>query len=109
MALKSHKGYLSYNIQGETVGVKVELVDNSFQKLRGEIRGPPDTPFEDGTYIVDIVIPETYPFNPPKVSFASNIYMDTLTYSTCTSHKIPAALSYHRMRRLYFLAVIAAF
>ena len=54
--------------QAETAGVKVELVDNSFLKLRGEIKGPPDTPFDGGKYILDITIPETYPFNPPKVS-----------------------------------------
>ena len=46
----------------------MDLVDSSFLKLRGEIKGPPDTPFDGGKYILDIVIPETYPFNPPKVS-----------------------------------------
>ena len=47
--------------------IKVELVDDTFTILRGEIQGPPDTPYEGGTYILDIRIPETYPFNPPKV------------------------------------------
>ena len=32
--------------QTESAGVKVETVESSFLKLRGEIRGPPDTPFE---------------------------------------------------------------
>ena len=58
------------SVQAETAGVKVELVDNSFLKLRGEIKGPPDTPFDGGKYILDITIPETYPFNPPKVSLS---------------------------------------
>ena len=60
--------YINTLFQAETAGVHVELVDNSFLKLRGEIKGPPDTPFDGGKYILDITIPETYPFNPPKVS-----------------------------------------
>jgi hypothetical protein len=47
--------------------IKVELLDDSYTNLRGEILGPPDTPYEGGTFILDIRIPETYPFNPPKV------------------------------------------
>jgi len=47
--------------------IKLELKNDSFTELRGEIVGPPDTPYEGATYILDIKIPETYPFNPPKV------------------------------------------
>ena len=47
--------------------IKLELKSESFTELRGEIAGPPDTPYEGATYILDIKIPETYPFNPPKV------------------------------------------
>ncbi|XP_067892662.1 ubiquitin-conjugating enzyme E2Kb (UBC1 homolog, yeast) isoform X2 [Heterodontus francisci] len=46
--------------------IKVELVDENFTELRGEIAGPPDTPYEGGRYQLEIKIPETYPFNPPK-------------------------------------------
>ncbi|KAM3831653.1 ubiquitin-conjugating enzyme E2 K isoform 2-T2 [Vipera latastei] len=47
--------------------IKVDLVDENFTELRGEIAGPPDTPYEGGRYQLEIKIPETYPFNPPKV------------------------------------------
>jgi ubiquitin-conjugating enzyme (huntingtin interacting protein 2) len=30
--------------------------------------GPPDTPYEGGRFLLEIKIPETYPFNPPIVS-----------------------------------------
>jgi len=43
-------------------------------ELRGEIRGPPDTPYADATFILDIIIPDTYPFNPPKVPLLHHIY-----------------------------------
>jgi len=66
----------------ESAGVKVETVESSFLKLRGEIRGPPDTPFEGGQYILDIVIPETYPFNPPKVTFRTKIWHPNISSAT---------------------------
>jgi ubiquitin-conjugating enzyme (huntingtin interacting protein 2) len=46
--------------------IKLELKSDSFTELRGEIAGPPDTPYEGAIYVLDIKIPETYPFNPPK-------------------------------------------
>ena len=47
--------------------IKVELVDGTnFTKLKGEIVGPPDTPYENGRFKLDINIPETYPFNPQR-------------------------------------------
>lgn len=52
--------------------IKLELKNDSFTELRGEIAGPPDTPYEGATYILDIKIPETYPFNPPKVQDAKS-------------------------------------
>ena len=44
------------------------MSDSDLTKLTGEIAGPPDTPYEGGRYLLEIIIPETYPFNPPKVS-----------------------------------------
>lgn len=35
--------------------------------LRGEVIGPPDTPYEGGHYDLEILIPDSYPFTPPKV------------------------------------------
>lgn len=54
--------------------IKVELTNDSFTELRGEIAGPPDTPYEGGNYVLDIKIPETYPFNPPKVNITPSCY-----------------------------------
>ena len=38
--------------------IKVDLVDENFTELRGEI-GPPDTPYEGGRYQLEIKIPAT--------------------------------------------------
>lgn len=62
--------------------IKVELINDSFTELRGEIAGPPDTPYEGGTYILDIKIPETYPFNPPKVKFITKIWHPNISSVT---------------------------
>ena len=53
-------------------------------KLKGIIAGPPDTPFEGGTYHLDIQIPDSYPFNPPKVKFATKIWHPNISSVTGT-------------------------
>jgi ubiquitin-conjugating enzyme (huntingtin interacting protein 2) len=45
----------------------LSLCNDDFTELKGTIAGPPDTPYEGGTFILEIKIPDTYPFNPPKV------------------------------------------
>lgn len=62
--------------------IKVELVDDTYTRLRGEISGPPDTPYEGGRFVVDIEIPETYPFNPPKVKFLTRIWHPNISSVT---------------------------
>lgn len=46
----------------------IEANDSNLLSLSGYISGPPDTPYEGGRYHLEMTIPESYPFNPPKVS-----------------------------------------
>jgi len=62
--------------------IKLELVEGNYTRLRGQILGPPDTPYEDGKFKLDIVIPETYPFNPPKVKFVTKIWHPNISSVT---------------------------
>ncbi|MEE6462222.1 hypothetical protein FKM82_001524 [Ascaphus truei] len=62
--------------------IKVDLVDENFSELRGEIAGPPDTPYEGGRFQLEIKIPETYPFNPPKVRFITKIWHPNISSVT---------------------------
>jgi ubiquitin-conjugating enzyme (huntingtin interacting protein 2) len=78
------------------------LVNDCFTELRGEIAGPPgesdclsafwfwanqlflfsDTPYESGTFMLEIHVPETYPFNPPKVKFLTKIWHPNISSVT---------------------------
>lgn len=41
----------------------------SYYLIAQTLKGPDDTPYAGGTFEVDIVIPEDYPFSPPKMKF----------------------------------------
>ncbi|XP_064481633.1 ubiquitin-conjugating enzyme E2-22 kDa-like [Ornithodoros turicata] len=62
--------------------IKVELVNDNYTELRGEIAGPPETPYEGGTFVLEIQVPETYPFNPPKVRFITKIWHPNISSVT---------------------------
>ncbi|KZT59389.1 hypothetical protein CALCODRAFT_467016 [Calocera cornea HHB12733] len=49
-------------------------VDNSPFHLVGAFDGPSGTPYEGGRYEVDIVVPDSYPFQPVKMKFITKVY-----------------------------------
>ncbi|TKA82408.1 hypothetical protein B0A49_00006 [Cryomyces minteri] len=58
-------------------GVKVEhhpSAPDDLTHLQGSFMGPPDTPYEGGTYIIDIRIGPEYPFQPPEMKFTTKIW-----------------------------------
>ncbi|TFK38955.1 ubiquitin-conjugating enzyme/RWD-like protein [Crucibulum laeve] len=58
----------------KTSNIKIELIDNSPFHLKGSFPGPEGTPYEGGHFEVDIVIPESYPFQPVKMKFITKVY-----------------------------------
>lgn len=62
--------------------IKIDVVNDDCTELRGEIIGPPDTPYEGGVYLLEIKIPETYPFNPPRVRFLTKIWHPNISSVT---------------------------
>lgn len=63
-------------------GVHLDLVADDLTELAGTIKGPPDTPYEGGTYRLEIKIPDTYPFSPPQVRFITKIWHPNISSVT---------------------------
>lgn len=53
--------------------------------LEGTFLGPPDTPYEGGTFKIDIVIPTDYPFRPPKMKFKTKIWHPNVSSQTVST------------------------
>lgn len=55
--------------------IVAELVrEEDLTHLKGKFKGPPDTPYEGGTYVIDIKIPGDYPFRPPTMKFDTRVW-----------------------------------
>ncbi|EKU22791.1 hypothetical protein NGA_0500800 [Nannochloropsis gaditana CCMP526] len=55
-------------------GVTASPVGSSLNHLSGTITGPDGTPYEKGVFKIDIQIPTSYPFEPPKMKFVTKIW-----------------------------------
>ncbi|XP_066249467.1 ubiquitin-conjugating enzyme E2 T-like [Euwallacea similis] len=48
--------------------------NDNLSVLEAQILGPPNTPYENGIFKLEIVIPEKYPFTPPSIKFLTKVY-----------------------------------
>ncbi|GAB5034903.1 ubiquitin-conjugating enzyme e2 27-like [Nannochloropsis oceanica] len=55
-------------------GVTASPVGSSLNHLSGTITGPDGTPYAKGVFKIDIHIPTSYPFEPPKMKFLTKIW-----------------------------------
>ena len=55
-------------------GVSASPEEDNILKWNALIIGPPDTPFEDGTFKLILQFTEIYPNEPPKVKFQTNMF-----------------------------------
>ncbi|CAE6375781.1 unnamed protein product [Rhizoctonia solani] len=58
----------------KTSKISIDLIDDNPFHLCGSFPGPEDTPYQGGIYQVDIVIPDSYPFQPVKMKFITKVY-----------------------------------
>jgi len=56
--------------------------DSNLYHWRAGLRGTPDSPYEDGVWNLDIIIPENYPLAPPTVSFLTRIVHPNIALKT---------------------------
>lgn len=55
-------------------GIKAEPDDGNARYFHVVIAGPQDSPFEGGTFKLELFLPEEYPMAAPKVRFMTKIY-----------------------------------
>lgn len=66
-------------------GITAEFLDGTgadITRLIGRFRGPPDTPYEGGSFSVDITLPSNYPFQPPKMKFETRVWHPNVSSQT---------------------------
>lgn len=55
-------------------GISCCLRDNSLNILDAWLVGAKGTPYEGGTFLLEVSIPTKYPFQPPRIIFKTRIY-----------------------------------
>ncbi|SBT37391.1 ubiquitin-conjugating enzyme, putative [Plasmodium ovale wallikeri] len=75
------------DIENENVQeIDAHIKDSNIFEWVGFIKGPMGTPYEDGHFILDITIPNDYPYNPPKVrELIHHLYAVMCACSVCMS------------------------
>ncbi|SBS96679.1 ubiquitin-conjugating enzyme, putative [Plasmodium malariae] len=71
------------DIENENVQeIDAHIKDSNIFEWVGFIKGPAGTPYEDGHFILDITIPNDYPYNPPKIKFNTKIWHPNISSQT---------------------------
>jgi ubiquitin-conjugating enzyme (huntingtin interacting protein 2) len=65
-------------------GILIEVIDSNLQNLRGYIKGPSGSPYDGGTFTLDIKVPDCYPFKPPVVKFVTRVWHPNVSSVTGT-------------------------
>ncbi|CAO3622871.1 unnamed protein product [Cunninghamella blakesleeana] len=55
---------------------------DSISQYYATIIGPPDTPYEGGTFLVNIQLENDFPFKPPKMNFITKVYHPNISSQT---------------------------
>ena len=63
------------NIQElEQFNIKVKCSETNIYKWIIYMKGPEDSPYEEGIFKLSVVYPSNYPFSPPLINFITRIY-----------------------------------
>lgn len=67
------KELMQYEQDGD-LPFAIDPIDGDILHLRVTLSGPPGTPYEDGTFFLELTVPSQYPTAPPKIKFETKIY-----------------------------------
>ncbi|GBE60276.1 ubiquitin-conjugating enzyme [Babesia ovata] len=71
------------DIQSNPEGsVDAHTVDGDIYTWKGYIKGPIQTPYEGGHFMLAIKIPQDYPYSPPKIHFETKIWHPNISSET---------------------------
>jgi len=62
--------------------VSADAVEGDLTHWHGHMNGPEGTPYNGGFFVIDIEIPADYPYNPPKMKFATKIWHPNISSQT---------------------------
>lgn len=55
---------------------------DNVQHIHATFHGPPGTPYEGGTFSIEIRVPSEYPFKPPMMRFNTKIWHPNISSQT---------------------------
>jgi ubiquitin-protein ligase len=62
--------------------ISVKSIPGEKFHFKGHLKGPSDTPYQGGSFVVDIVLPNEYPFMPPKMKFDTKVWHPNISSQT---------------------------
>ena len=51
-----------------------QVDEDKLDHLEADVLGPSDSPYSGGVFKLEILLPEKYPYEPPKIRFQTKIY-----------------------------------
>ena len=81
LAAKRIQKELAEMLDDPPAGCTLLQMDDNLFRWQVELQGPPDSPFEGGTFILLVNFPTTYPFKPPRVKFETRIFHPNINQS----------------------------
>ena len=80
-ARRIHKEIVECAGDKDRSGVKASPLDG-LQHFEGTIHGPPDSPYANGVFSIDIRLPNDYPFEPPRMRFLTRVWHPNISSQT---------------------------
>jgi len=76
-----NKELREYSKLKDDIEIKLRENTNIF-KWQAKVKGPPDTPYSEGVFFINIDVPEDYPISPPVCKFLTKVFHPNIHWDT---------------------------